>query len=69
MPPVAGFSTLQAEGVAGSELQCDGSVLPDRCAFPSVVEATEACQALPACRSVVIYSQGEAISPPPEAAR
>ncbi|KAL4452701.1 hypothetical protein ABPG75_008363 [Micractinium tetrahymenae] len=60
-PQTPGFAALQAEGVAGSDMQCDGSVLPGRCAFASVDAAVQACSGLPDCSSVVIYFLGKAV--------
>ncbi|KAL4418721.1 hypothetical protein ABPG77_008592 [Micractinium sp. CCAP 211/92] len=57
-PETAGFVQLQAQGLAGGDLQCSDSELPDQCAFPTVEEATQACQGLSDCGSVVVYSQG-----------
>ncbi|KAL4452702.1 hypothetical protein ABPG75_008364 [Micractinium tetrahymenae] len=57
-PQTPGFVARQAEGVAGNDMQCDGSVLPGRCAFASVDAAVQTCSTAADCDSVVIYYRG-----------
>ena len=42
----------------GSDLACNGSVLPNHCAYQSETEATLLCLFMDACRTVTVFSEG-----------
>ena len=58
-----GFTNTPAQGVAGADIRCEGSVIPGRCAFALVPHATLACTHIPDCRSVTVYTTGESVVP------
>ena len=55
---VPGFATELAQGIQGADFACSGSVLPDKCAYRSPLDAATICAWVAQCRSVTVYSRG-----------
>ena len=54
-----GYDTKVAQGIAGGDFECAGSILPGVCAFSSPLDAAAVCPWLPQCAAVTVYSNGE----------
>lgn len=56
--PLPGFTELAGQGIAGSDMECPGSLLPGKCALNSTLDAVTLCLEFPACRALVVLLNG-----------
>lgn len=53
------FETHSGRGVLGGDLECNGTLVPGRCAVAGVTQAAILCGTWPDCDAAVHYSEGE----------
>ena len=65
---VPGFTTVLGRGILsgalGADFECEGSLLPGKCALARPIDAARLCAGLPDCLSVVVCLNGRPVELP-----